>query len=243
MAFGFVVDSNNILGQMVEESGKYNVRISDTSTVTMAKTGKQMAVLDFEVQDGDYVGGKIRYDNVVWDETSSEAIDRSKKSFNTVLVAAGVPDGTQLTDMNQFVQGLIGQQMNVSVEWEQNNKGQYNLAVKSHNKFDTTGSKPSGIKRPEGAMLPNNNTGSSFGGAPHTTQTSATGATFGASMPQSSPATNNTGFGGFGQQPPKQAPQQGGFTPGQMFGQQTQTAPTFGGNGQTIEIDDKDLPF
>ena len=50
-------------------------------------------------------------------------------------------------------------------------------------------------------------------------------------------------FGGFGQQPPKQAPQQGGFTPGQMFGQQTQTNPTFGGNGQTIEIDDKDLPF
>lgn len=226
MAFGFVVDSNNVLGQMVEESGKYNVRVSDTSTVTTAKTGKQMAVLDFEVLDGDYVGGKIRYDNVVWDETSAEAIDRSKKSFNTVLVAAGVPDGTQLTDMNQFVQGLIGQQMNVSVEWEQNNKGQYNLAVKSHNKFDTTGSKPSGVKRPEGAMLPNNTAGSSFG----------------ASTPQTNP-TANTGFGGFGQQAQKQAPQQGGFTPGQMFGQQAQTAPTFGGNGQGIEIDDKDLPF
>lgn len=242
MAFGFVVDSNNVLGQMVEESGKYNVRVSDTSTVTTAKTGKQMAVLDFEVLDGDYVGGKIRYDNVVWDETSSEAIDRSKKSFNTILVAAGVPDGTQLTDMNQYVQGLIGQQMNVSVEWEQNNKGQYNLAVKSHNKFDTTGSKPSGVKRPEGAMLPNNTAGSSFGAATHTTQAQATGTTFGAPTTQINP-TANTGFGGFGQQAQKPAPQQGGFTPGQMFGQQAQTAPTFGGNGQAMEIDDKDLPF
>lgn len=231
MAFGFVVDSNNVLGQVIEESGKYNVRVSDTSTVTMSKTNKQMAVLDFEVIDGDYAGGKIRFDNVVWDETSSEAIERSKKSFNTVLVAAAVPDGVQLTDINQFVNGLVGKQMNVSVEWEQNNKGQYNLVVKSHNKFDTTGSKPSGVKRPEGAMLPNNSASSTFGGS---------SASFGSQAPGTS--NNSTSFG---QSTP--APQQGTFTPNQMFGQGSQTPPAgpdpFANKGQAIEIDDKDLPF
>lgn len=238
MAFGFVVDSNNVLGQVIEESGKYNVRVSDTSTVTMSKTNKQMAVLDFEVIDGDYAGGKIRFDNVVWDETSSEAIERSKKSFNTVLVAAAVPDGVQLTDINQFVNGLVGKQMNVSVEWEQNNKGQYNLVVKSHNKFDTTGSKPSGVKRPEGAMLPNNSASSSFGGS---------NASFGSQAPQTTATSNNSAsFGsGYGQSTP--TPQQGTFTPNQMFGQGSQTPPAgpdpFVNKGQAIEIDDKDLPF
>lgn len=235
MAFGLVVDSNNVLGQVIEESGKYNVRVSDTSTVTMSKTNKQMAVLDFEVIDGDYAGGKIRFDNVVWDETSSEAIERSKKSFNTVLVAAAVPDGVQLTDINQFVSGLVGKQMNVSVEWEQNNKGQYNLVVKSHSKFDTTGSKPSGVKRPEGAMLPNNSASSSFGGS---------SASFGSQAPGTS--NNSTSFGGgFGQSTP--APQQDTFTPNQMFGQGSQTPPAgpdpFANKSQAIEIDDKDLPF
>ncbi|MGR8825753.1 DUF669 domain-containing protein [Leuconostoc mesenteroides] len=231
MAFGFVVDSNNVLGQVIEESGKYNVRVSDTSTVTMSKTNKQMAVLDFEVIDGDYAGGKIRFDNVVWDETSSEAIERSKKSFNIVLVAAAVPDGVQLTDINQFVNGLVGKQMNVSVEWEQNNKGQYNLVVKSHNKFDTTGSKPSGVKRPEGAMLPNNSASSSFDGS---------SASFGSQAPGTS--NNSTSFG-----QSTLAPQQGTFTPNQMFGQGSQTPPAgpdpFANKGQAIEIDDKDLPF
>lgn len=240
MAFGFVVDSNNVLGQMVEESGKYNVRVSDTSAVTMSKTNKQMAVLDFEVIDGDYAGGKIRYDNVVWDETSSEAIERSKKSFNTILVAVGVPDGTQLTDMIQFVNGLVGKQLNVSTEWEMNNKGQYNLVVKSHNKFDTTGSKPSGVKRPEGAMLPNTSTGTSFGNPQANTSP------FGTPGTQTSPAAKqNTGFAGFGSGVPTPQPQQGEFEPNQMFGQGSkapQAAPDpFAGQGMNIDVNN--LPF
>jgi len=236
MGFGLVVDSNNVLGQVVEESGKYNVRVSDTSTVTMTKKGdKEMAVLDFEVVDGQYAGGKIRFDNVVWDETSAEALERSKKSFNTVLVAAAVPDGTPLYDINQFVQGPVGKQMNVTVDWEANNKGQFNLSVKSHNKFDPAGSKPSGVKRPEGAMLPNNaNSGSNFGGN---------------NKGFSSPASpkNNGGFGQFNQPAQQAQTQQGTFAPNQMFGQGTQTPPAapnpFANGGNGINIDEKDLPF
>ena len=69
MAFkGLTVDENNVLGRRVEEAGTYNVRLLPTSELKTASTGKEMLVLNYEVLDGKYAGGTIRFDNVVYDD-------------------------------------------------------------------------------------------------------------------------------------------------------------------------------
>lgn len=146
MGFNVTVDSNNVLGTSVNESGKYNVRVLDTSEFKQTSTGKEMAVLNYEVLDGPYAGGQIRYDNVVWDESSPEAVQRSERSFNTILVAAGVDDGVKVDSMLKFVKGLVGKTLSVTTEWSEFN-GKVNLNVTQHNEPDVDGNKPSGITR------------------------------------------------------------------------------------------------
>lgn len=149
MAFGFTVDENNVLGRQVEEAGTYNVRVLPTSEAKTAKTGKEMMVLNFEVIDGKYAGGQIRFNNIVWDETDEEKRENSARRFNTVAVAAGAKKGYNFTSIQQMVQALKGQVLNVAVEWEgPDNKGYYNLRVVGHNPKDPEGSKPNGVFRP-----------------------------------------------------------------------------------------------
>lgn len=152
MAFkGLTVDENNVLGRRVEEAGSYNVRLLPTSELKTASTGKEMLVLDYEVLDGKYAGGTIRFDNVIYDDTTPEKEEQSIKRFNTLLVAAGIPAGTQINTLDILLKGLKKyNKLNVTVEWssEPNNKGYYNLDVTSHNPTDPEGSKPNGVFAP-----------------------------------------------------------------------------------------------
>ncbi|CAH1855903.1 DUF669 domain-containing protein [Convivina praedatoris] len=146
MSFNVTVDPNNVLGTSVEEAGKYNVRVLPTSEAKQTSTGKEMAVLNYEVTDGDYTGGQIRYDNIVWDESDADAMKRSQKSFNTSLVAAGVDAGVQVNSIDQFVKGMIGKEMSLTVDWREWN-GNINLNVKAHNPKLPDGSEPNGVTR------------------------------------------------------------------------------------------------
>lgn len=143
----FTTDSANVFGKFVEEAGSYNVKILSDSEYKVAKdTYNDMAVLNYEVEDGEYNGGKILYDNLVWDKNN---VELSTKRFNTLLAAIGVPDGTPIESIQQLVSAAKGKRLNVVVEWEQstlNNK--WYLKVKAHRKIDPEGSKPNGVKRP-----------------------------------------------------------------------------------------------
>lgn len=152
MAFkGFTVDHNNVLGRRVEEAGTYNVRLLPTSELRTSSTGKEMLVLNYEVLDGKYAGGTIRFDNVVYDDTTPEKEEASIKRLNTLLIAAGVPAGTKIDTLAILLQGLKKyNKMNITVAWsdEPNSKGYYNLNVISHNPTDSDGSKPNGVFAP-----------------------------------------------------------------------------------------------
>lgn len=146
----FTVNSKNVFGKNVEEAGIYNVRVLPTTVLKTSSTNKPMVVMNYEVLDGKYAGGEIRYDNLVWQEDSQESFNNSIKRFNTVMVAAGVPDGTPLNTLNDFVAGMIGKELAVEVEWgEPNRNGDSYLSVRSYRKFMQDGSKPNGIRRPQ----------------------------------------------------------------------------------------------
>ncbi|HCM85549.1 MULTISPECIES: DUF669 domain-containing protein [Enterococcus] len=143
----FVVDSQNVFGKSVGEAGSYNVKIlSDSEYKKTQQTQEDMAVLNYEVIDGKYTGGKVLYDNLVW---KNDNVEMSVKRFNTVLAAIGVPDGTEIESVQQLVQALKGKQLNITVDWEQSDfNGRWNLKVKGYHKIDQEGSKPNGIERP-----------------------------------------------------------------------------------------------
>lgn len=152
MAFGFTTDENNVFGQSVKEAGTYNVKILPQSAPKMSSTGNEMAVFDYEVIDGEYAGGKIRFDNMVWKDDTQEATERSQKNFNNMAIAAGAPSGRTFTSIQQFVQTLVGKTINIKVEWETSDyNGKTNLVVKAKSKPDSEGSKPNGITRDQAA--------------------------------------------------------------------------------------------
>lgn len=145
----FVSDSQNTLGKSVGEAGAYNVKIlSDSEYKLTNKSRNDMAVLNYEVVDGKYAGGKILYDNLVWDHNDPEL---SAKRFNTVLAAIGIPDGTPIESIEKLVSGLKGKQLNIVVDWKQSDyNGKWHLEVKGYQRTDTEGSKPNGTKKPSG---------------------------------------------------------------------------------------------
>lgn len=163
----FTVDSNNTFGQTVEEAGKYNVVIASSSQYTTTKeAGKPMAIFDYEVLDGPYKGGLIRFDNEVWDGTSEDKAKLSAKRFNTIAVALGAANGTAFDSIEQFVSQAVGHQLAITVDWDTAANGKAYLAVKSYEPFMQDGSKPNGIKRPAAA----NSTGNGgFGNRQNTT--------------------------------------------------------------------------
>lgn len=113
-----------------------------------------MAVFNYEVMDGKYKGGKILYDNIVWDNND---IELSVKRFNTILAAVGILDGTRIESIEQLVNGLKGKTLNITVDWKHSEyNDRWNLSVKGYNKFDQEGSKPNGVERPNGQQMNQN---------------------------------------------------------------------------------------
>ncbi|WP_072557534.1 DUF669 domain-containing protein [Lactiplantibacillus plantarum] len=154
----FTVDSSNTFGQTVEEAGKYNVAIASSSQYTTTKeAGKPMAIFDYEVLDGPYKGGLIRFDNEVWDSTSEDKAKLSAKRFNTIAVALGASNGTAFDSIEQFVSQAVGHQLAITVDWDTGSNGKAYLAVKSYEPFMQDGSKPNGVKRPAGSSNTGNN--------------------------------------------------------------------------------------
>lgn len=147
----FTVDYNNTFGKAVEEAGSYNVKIAESSTAKTTKKGQEMAVLDYEVLDGKYAGAVIRYDNILWNDNTEETLKLSAKRFNTLMKAAGIEDGTQINStMSAIVKGLVGKELNITVDWEQNDyNGKWNLSVKTQQPLKEQ-SKPNGKFRPTG---------------------------------------------------------------------------------------------
>lgn len=152
MAFkGLTVDENNTYGKRVEEAGAYNVRVLPTSVSKTSSTGKEMLTLNYEVLDGKYAGGQIRFDNIVWDDTTPEKEESSIKRFNTLMVAAGVPNGSNIASLEMMIKALTTKYntMNIAVEWDgPNDNGYYNLSVQNHKPKDPDGSKPNGVFAP-----------------------------------------------------------------------------------------------
>lgn len=144
----FTVDPKNVFGKTVDESGTYNVKVLPSTVAKKSSTGKDMVTLDYEVLDGKYAGGKIRFDNVVWDDSTTDKYYNSITRFNTILVAANVPEGTQIDNLGTFARGIVGKQLAVTVDWEQSNNGKYYLTVKGYQPFMQEGSKPDGKLRP-----------------------------------------------------------------------------------------------
>lgn len=156
----FNVNSNNTFGGIfVEEAGHYNVKVLPSSKYSKTKTtGNEMLTLDYEVLDGKYAGGQIRFNNVVW---TPDNVELSVKRFNTLLVAADVADGTEINSVQDILRGIIGKTLNVNTEWQKSDfNGKWNLNVKGYDKVDHTGSKPNGETRPNDNSQPQNNNGS-----------------------------------------------------------------------------------
>lgn len=143
----FVTDSKNVFGKSVGEAGSYNVRILEDSEHKLTNnTFNDMAVLNYEVVDGKYAGGKILYNNIVWDKND---VELSAKRFNTLLAAIGVADGTPIESIEQLVKAVKGKKLNITVDWKQSDYNKkWNLDVKSYKPTDLEGSKPNGIERP-----------------------------------------------------------------------------------------------
>lgn len=145
----FKVDHNNIMGATVEEAGTYNVTVLPTSQVTRAKSsGNDMMVLEYEVADGKYKGGKIRYHYLVWNGDTPQSIDQSIRRFNTLAVAAGAQDGVEIASLQLLLKACIGKVLSVTVDWEENQYGEYFLRVKYFGPAKPQ-SEPNGITRPQ----------------------------------------------------------------------------------------------
>ena len=84
------VNSKNVFGASVQEAGTYNVKIV-RSEVNKSGRGNQYISVDYQVLDGKYKGGEIRYQNLTWDDND---IETSQKRFNTLLTATCTPAGT-----------------------------------------------------------------------------------------------------------------------------------------------------
>lgn len=158
MAFGFTTNSNNIFNgrTFVEEAGTYNVKIVKAVATHTNSTGNEMLQLDYEVIDGKYAGGQVRFDNQVWNEATEESYNNSVRRFNTLAWAVGAQDGLQITSMQVFAQSLLNKTLAIEVKWsdQPNSKGYYNLQVTRHLPKLDGESQPNGVKRPDSNQAP-----------------------------------------------------------------------------------------
>lgn len=142
----FTVDSNNVFGVGVQEAGKYNVKIVKAEVGTTGR-GQQKLTLDYEVVDGKYKGGQIRYQVMTWDDDQAH-IEVTIKRFNTFVVALGVKDGAPIDRLDQIAKAALNRELSVDTEWaEPNSKGNIYLQVRGYHKTDPNGSQPNGVTR------------------------------------------------------------------------------------------------
>lgn len=142
----FTVDSKNVFGTGVAEAGTYNVKIVK-AMVNNSSNNNQYVSIDFQVLDGTYKGGQIRYQNVTW---STDDLESSTKRFNTIAVAVGASDGVVIDSVAQFANAIKDKQLTIDVDWaEPNTSGKIYLEVRGYHKLSQDPSKPNGIKRPD----------------------------------------------------------------------------------------------
>ncbi|MHA3065766.1 DUF669 domain-containing protein [Lacticaseibacillus saniviri] len=220
MAFITVDSKNTFGGTYIEEAGSYNVEIVHAALAN-SSNGNQYVSIDYRVVDGPYTDGEVRYQNVTFDNHSKEAAAMSEKRFNTILVAIGVPDGTQVNSIQEFATGIMHKKLGIDVDWgEPNRNGKVYLSVTGYHKLDPEGSKPNGVKRPQDNSVPATSSfGNGFGSASQPSSQRHIDPT----APIEPPATN------------------GNF--GNTTAQQATSDPFANNNGQPIDISDDDLPF
>lgn len=145
----FTVDSNNVFGIGVQEAGKYNVKVVKAETGTTGR-GQDKLTLDYEVVDGKYKGGQIRYQVMTWDD-DAEHIEMTIKRFNSFVIAFGAKDGTAINSLSDIAKAAFNRELSVDAGWgEPNNRGNVYLQVNGYHALDPEGSQPNGIKRPNG---------------------------------------------------------------------------------------------
>lgn len=144
----FTTDSNNVFGNGVQEAGSYNVKIVKAEAGKAKNSGRETLTLDYQVLDGKYAGGEIRYQTMTWIDDDSEKLKQSIRRFNTLVVALGVGDGVTIESIPQLAKSVLNKELTVDVDWgDPNNKGNVYLEVRGYHLLDPEGSKPNGIKR------------------------------------------------------------------------------------------------
>ncbi|WP_143463749.1 DUF669 domain-containing protein [Levilactobacillus enshiensis] len=144
----FTTDSNNVFGTGVQEAGSYNVQIIKAEA-GKANSGREKLTLDYQVLDGKYAGGEIRYQTMTWINDDNEKLKQSIRRFNTLVVALGVGDGVKIESIPQLAKSVLNKKLTVDVDWaEPNNKGNVYLEVRGYHLLDPEGSKPNGVRRP-----------------------------------------------------------------------------------------------
>jgi len=144
----FTTDSNNVFGTGVQEAGSYNVKIVKAEAGKAKNSGRETLTLDYQVLDGKYQGGEIRYQTMTWIDDDSEKLKQSIRRFNTLVVALGVGDGVTIESIPQLAKSVLNKELTVDVDWgDPNNKGNVYLEVRGYHLLDPEGSKPNGIKR------------------------------------------------------------------------------------------------
>lgn len=145
----FTTDSNNVMGMGVQEAGSYNVQIVKAEA-GKANSGREKLTLDYQVLDGKYAGGEIRYQTMTWVDDDAEKLKGTIRRFNTLVVALGVDDGVEIESLNQLAKSVLNKKLTVDVDWgEPNRNGRVYLEVRGYHLLDEEGSKPNGVKRPE----------------------------------------------------------------------------------------------
>lgn len=146
----FTTDSNNVFGTGVQEAGSYNAKIVKAEA-GKARSGRETLTLDYQVLDGKYQGGEIRYQTLTWVEDDAEKLKQTVRRFNTLVVALGVQDGVVIQSISQLAKSVLGKKLTIDVDWaEPNNKGNVYLEVRGYHLLDPEGSKPNGVTRPTG---------------------------------------------------------------------------------------------
>lgn len=144
----FTVDPNNVFGNYLDEAGSYNVKVLPSSSLGQSNNGNPMVTLELEVTDGVKRGAMAPRYRLTWDDSSQEKEDLSVKRFNTILVNSKVPAGTQVDNLQVFVNGMIGREFSITTAWEKYN-GKYYLNVENTGELLAGGSQPNGQTRPD----------------------------------------------------------------------------------------------
>lgn len=145
----FTTDSENVFGTGVSEAGQYNAKIVKADAGKATSSGRETLTLDYQVLDGKYQGGEIRYQTMTWVKDDAEKLKQSIRRFNTLVVALGVKDGVVIESIPQLAKSVINKKLAIDVDWaEPNRNGNVYLEVRGYHLLDPDGSKPNGVRRP-----------------------------------------------------------------------------------------------